>query len=369
MNPTITRSQFVNKFANKELDLSKVNQQVRNELWSASRATLHGLEQADLNNDGKISGVEEAKALFKYVDSFDQNGSGSSFTHHVGGGSTAALTKSGKLYNVLSLQLERPEITTPTRANSHVEDSSFGNALSQGGANSIAEKMGGHLRSIRNTGVGTYFGSHSEMNDMSTRERQNWIDERAIQGTNPPKASELKQSSCIQWAMENVEAAYTKAGKPERWAEIKRIVRRDGLRGTTLAKELQKDGWEAVYWNPDVNKSADGSGEHTYSAKLVRNNKPYYKIDIDHSVTNYRPAEGSRTTKDMNGIDKLDQVPFFFGLARGGSHTFVGRKGKVNEFHWNDMPDDKNAIEETPLKDWDWLSGVIMVPPGTWPKE
>lgn len=70
----------------------------------------------------------------------------------------------------------------------------------------------------------------------------------------------------------------------------------------------------------------------------------------------------------MSGIDKLKQVPFFFGLARGGTHTFVGQDGRVNEFHWDAMPNDKNAIEEQPLQTFPWNSGLIMVPPGTWPK-
>lgn len=39
----------------------------------------------------------------------------------------------------------------------------------------------------------------------------------------------------------------------------------------------------------------------------------------------------------------------------------------MNEFHWSQMPNGTNAIEETPLKDWGWNSGLIMIPPGTWP--
>jgi hypothetical protein len=31
------------------------------------------------------------------------------------------------------------------------------------------------------------------------------------------------------------------------------------------------------------------------------------------------------------------------------------------------MPNSTNAIQQTPLEKWGWNSGVIMVPPGTWP--
>jgi len=59
---------------------------------------------------------------------------------------------------------------------------------------------------------------------------------------------------------------------------------------------------------------------------------------------------------------KLRQVPFFYGLADGGSHTFVGRDGLVSEAHWKAMPDDKHppsssgrgtpqVLTERPLED------------------
>ena len=70
----------------------------------------------------------------------------------------------------------------------------------------------------------------------------------------------------------------------------------------------------------------------------------------------------------MAGIEKLREVPFFFGLAKGGVHTFVGRKGEVNEFHWSEMPNSEHAIQQTPLEKFGWNSGLIMVPPGTWPR-
>ncbi|RME74119.1 MAG: hypothetical protein D6776_05840 [Planctomycetota bacterium] len=84
-------------------------------------------------------------------------------------------------------------------------------------------------------------------------------------------------------------------------------------------------------------------------------------------MTDYRPTPGAGTKLDTSGYEKLKKVPFFFGLARGGMHTFVGQNGRVNEFHWTSMPDNPDAIEERPLPEFPWNSGVIMVPPGTWP--
>lgn len=135
-----------------------------------------------------------------------------------------------------------------------------------------------------------------------------------------------------------------------------------------LAKELKKDGWQSIYWNPDAKNPDDGNPEHSFSALQVSRGKGYYGMEIDATVQNYRPTSGKSTRQDLSGINKLNDVPFFFGLAKGGIHTFVGRSGNVNEFHWSETPDSKHAIQETPLKDWGWNSGVIMVPPGTWPK-
>ena len=78
---------------------------------------------------------------------------------------------------------------------------------------------------------------------------------------------------------------------------------------------------------------------------------------------------GDKTIRreDLTGVEQLKKVPFFFGLARGGTHTFVGQNGRVNEFHWDRNPDDKTAIEERPLTEFPWNSGILMVPPGSWP--
>ncbi len=245
---------------------------------------------------------------------------------------------------------------------------SFGATLAAAGAQSIELRMKAHNDSIDKTGVGVYFGDHSGWKTMSAEEKAQWIKDNAKPGTTPPPASSIKENSCIGWAMENVGAAYKAAGKADRWAEIQHLVVSKGSKGMDLAKELKKDGWQSVYWNPDTAHPDDGNAEHSFSALQVARGKGYYGVDVDAQVINYRPTEGQGTRLDTSGLDKLKQVPFFFGLAKGGVHTFVGRQGEVNEFHWSDMPDSHDAIQQTPLQKWGWNSGLIMVPPGTWPK-
>lgn len=250
-----------------------------------------------------------------------------------------------------------------------VRGNDFGAKLAAGGAQSIELRTKQHLDSIEKTGIGRYFGDHSSWKSMSAEEKKQWITDNAKEGVTPPSPSSIKESSCIGWAMENVGAAYAAAGKSDRWAEIQRAVVAKGSRGTVLAAELKKDGWQAIYWNPDAKNPSDGLAEHSFSASQVAKGKGYYGIEVDGQVINYRPTEGKNTKLDNSGLEKLKDIPFFFGLSKGGMHTFVGRKGEVNEFHWAEMPNSTTAIEQTPLEKFGWNSGLIMVPPGTWKKD
>lgn len=236
--------------------------------------------------------------------------------------------------------------------------------FAQGGQSSINTKWKAHNDAIDRTGIGTHYGDKSSYNGLSKQEKKDYIAENAKPGTTPP---DPKVSSCIGWALENVRGAYEAAGMGARFNEIYRNVTSKGAKGTDLAAELKKDGWQAIYFNPDAKKAADGNGEHTYTARIVSQGKPYYGVKVDGQVTNYRPTEGGPTKQDLTGVEQLQKIPFFFGLARGGTHTFVGQNGRVNEFHWDRNPDDKTAIEERPLTEFPWNSGILMVPPGSWP--
>ena len=246
-----------------------------------------------------------------------------------------------------------------------VRDTDLGQKLAAAGAQSIELRMKGHQSAIEQTGIGWYYGDHSSFKTMTPEAKAAWIDANKKPGTYPGAP---RESSCIGWAMENVGAAYRAAGKSERWSEIMHTVTARGSKGIDLARELKADGWESVYWNPDAKHPSDNLPEHSFSALQVARGRGYYGVPIDHTVQNYRPTADKGTVLDLAGIEKLSKVPFFFGLAKGGNHTFVGRNANVNEFHWAQMPNGVNAIEERPLKDWGWNSGMIMIPPGTWPQ-
>ncbi len=329
--PSISRAEFKSQYRNKQISVVEALQNT--ELKNLD------LKGADLNGDGHIRGDNETQQLFNSLDSFDKDASPDTLNT----GTADSPSQVGRMYRALQAQ------TCPIPANK------VGDLMCKGGKANMDKQTKGHQDAIDKCGVGLYYGDHSEYKSMNAGERKQWIKDNTIAGQT---ASTPKESSCIGWAMENVKEAYQNAGKGARWREIERKVYQNGSKGTDLAKELQKDGWQGIYFNPDTTASHD-NGEHSYTAHLVSKGKPYYGIKVKDSITNYASSDPAQ-------MDKLKDVPFYFGLAQGGQHTFVGGDGKINEFHWDRNPNEADAIEETPLKDFGWSSGILMVPPGTW---
>ena len=173
--------------------------------------------------------------------------------------------------------------------------------------------------------------------------------------------------------MEHVGAAYKAAGLGDRWRDIYKKVTANGAKATDLARFLQADGWEGVYFNPDVKNplasSSDDGREHVNTAHTAKKKGTYYGLKVHHLVLNYRPTEvdGVGVAKETVGLEALREVPFFFGMARGGRHAFVGTHGEISEVHWDAQPVSKKVMSEIKLEDFEWLSGLLLVPPQTWP--
>lgn len=173
----------------------------------------------------------------------------------------------------------------------------------------------------------------------------------------------VQDSSPLDWAMEVLGVAFRQAGKQTCWSDIMRVVASHGSSAVALAQELHKEGWEAVYLNPDVTTPADGNAGHVTTAQQVARGKPCLGIPIDHWVVNYQPSPGSPTRRESAGLTHLRTLRFFFGLGSGGAPCFVGRSGRVCEFR---QEPNHAILRETALEEWGIGSGVILVPPGTW---
>ena len=241
--------------------------------------------------------------------------------------------------------------------------------ISEAGKQSAVRRKDLHQRLVKEQGYGLYYGTEGKWRPRTDA---------------PDLKHPMSGSNCLAWALEVTGDAFKAAGQEAEWKKIQAVVKKDP-RGTTLARELQARGWTAVYWNPDVEHPVDG-GAWKLNAKKAAKNGGYYERyggpkRIDDAVVNYTPNPLKKTIEDDASYARLEKVPFYFGLAEGGMHTFVGGNGNVSEFHWDRPGTDPDAIEVTRLDTWyddsdvasggrryQYAEGVLMIPPGEWAK-
>lgn len=210
-----------------------------------------------------------------------------------------------------------------------------------------------HDQLLAERGYGLYYGNHG------AGSQEEWP------GATP--------QDCTTFLLEVLKQAYLAAGLEKEWDEIFRAAvsasGSTGFKGIELMKALQKTGWTGHYWNPDVKNPGDGGDEHPWSYYLAKKNNEYYglPVDMDRSVLDYNLSDVSKTHSSP-GLDALKEVPFAVLAAKGGQHMAVVVYGKVYEVHWTTSATSKAVITDVPLEEWGWMSGAIVVPPGTWPK-
>lgn len=300
--------------------------------------------------------------------------------------------------------------------------------LAQAGRTSIVSTTRDHFAALKNTGVGLFYGwksSYSPARPMKNgaqpvlwtdaqrfihiknklkpsfkktfsdeAQLDNWVANAVGVQESKPRSGSIQMTSCILWVIRHLEAAYKASGKEARWKQIRETLLKAQDRGIVLMDELQKDGWEAVYWNPDT-RNPDMKGEkilwHTQSAKQAKSVKGYYPtwyssknppkaneyIKVDHMMVNYRLTTADGNITNTKATEALKRVPFWVGIANFGEHSFVGYYDNISESHSPFMPEKSANVELSKFLPWGkawsenyggdvYLSGIIMVPPGTW---
>ena|GEM_PF-1869196 len=178
---------------------------------------------------------------------------------------------------------------------------------------------------------------------------------------------------CTTFLIEVLSQAFEAAGMSETFeAVMERAIEAsgpDGLKGLELMKALQEEGWRGGYFNPDASFPADADDEHPYSHYLATEKGVYYGMEVDPSLvfTNYRPAALSDTERDDSVAEALKEIEFAVVAARGGKHMGVLVRGEVYEVSWNAAASSLSVVSHERLVDWDWLSGGLLLPPGTGP--
>ena len=235
--------------------------------------------------------------------------------------------------------------------------------------NGMKEFMAKHYQQVRETGVGLLYGVLSQYAALPDDQKIAYIETIKKPGTMPPMP---EPTSCISWVYKNLQIGFAGIGRLNEWEQIEAYLRSRGSDGIFLAQELQRLGWETVYWNADVDFPADNPEHHRALWDSVQNTHTYFGIKIDHMMLNFRPSPDSTTQADNSGLDKLAQVPIWFGLANGAYHTFLGYGDHVNESHSPLNPEERRNIVDSRFKFFGatskvkYLSGVIVVPPKTW---
>lgn len=239
--------------------------------------------------------------------------------------------------------------------------------LVTGGLNSMNFWTKEHQLAQRDTGIGLFYGYDSPYAKMDEKLKNEHLETKKRYRAYPETP---RETTCIDWVYSHLKAAYKSAGLLKRWEEIESIVRSKDSDGIFLMQEMRKDGWEAVYWNMDVKKPIAEADHHKYFANQVEKTGQYSGIPIDHKMLNFRTTNPQE--KETKGLDALKDVPFWVGIADGAYHVFLGHNLNVNEAHSALNPDSYKVIEDRPLEKWGteskkkFLSGVIMVPPGSW---
>jgi len=230
------------------------------------------------------------------------------------------------------------------------------------------------------------------------------------------------KTDCLEWCLLNLGQTYKESDMSQDWKQVIETVVENsnntliskkygfkGALGTELAKVLVNDGWTALYYNPDTAIPRDKPAillskeevkktelrflwydyfvkwtEHIGSYNTAKKTMRYYNMPLTDLIIDYNPTTeledirftiktlvqvNSPVVKKTDKVEKLKQIPFGLLLARGGQHSAIISYGKVYEVHHVAGPTNKNLIEIKDFeKEWNWLSGVIIVPPGYWKK-
>ncbi|MGF1687596.1 hypothetical protein L4C36_12995 [Photobacterium japonica] len=190
-----------------------------------------------------------------------------------------------------------------------------------------------------------------------------------LKRSNPEKYKDYTTTDCITYALNVLSYAFEKSNNQVAAKHVWSL----GEKGTELAKYLvRQHGWKGVYVNPDENHPLDESNEHPYTSHIAITECQYYNIPVHFAVQNYSPTHplfpGFQKVKKhapktkVNNIDikSLSRVKFGVGISRGGKHVWLFSKGKVYEVHWDTIG--KDLYEATNLKDYHWLSSIIVIP-------
>jgi hypothetical protein len=173
-------------------------------------------------------------------------------------------------------------------------------------------------------------------------------------------------TDCITYVRQVLEYAFNQVGEPEHTAGVRSHFKK----GTELAAYLVDIGFSAYYWNPDVRNPRDGQSQHPVSYQQAKKYNTYYHVPISGFIVDYKLTNppsflgrlfGGQRAQDLTAFNQFSKVRFSFGVVKGGMHTFLCSYGMIFEVHWNQIA--AGLYERSPFYDYEWLDGVVVLPP------
>ncbi|MCB9655540.1 MAG: hypothetical protein H6729_15570 [Deltaproteobacteria bacterium] len=374
MTSVQTRDAFVARHRDSAISALKLKEALTNvDVEAADAVGELGTRKSDA-----IEGEQAAGALFDVIDRFDTDGRRSTITSDTLG----RTTRSGRILRVTESQYGKD----------------FGDRLMEAGRTSIQRFEAEQDRCMNALGIGLLYGDTSAFGRRTERQKRAYIeqklrdaglpnsfypwrqtDDQNISGPAVTRPYGPDNTACVDWVLRHVgnaykmvAAEYRAEGQVERadallgrWMEIFSIVKRHDVQGEYLCAELQKDGWEAIFWADDLTRDTGSERARANYAAATAGRAYEGVIYPDDTIVNFR-APG--TAHDASGLEKLAQVPFWMGIAHGAYHVFCGLGATINESHQGPEIDERRAVENRTFDDFRYHEGVIMVPPGAWPR-
>jgi hypothetical protein len=178
-------------------------------------------------------------------------------------------------------------------------------------------------------------------------------------------------TDCITYVMNVLMFAFEQTGQPEKAAK----VRENAHEGMKLAKYLTAIGWKAYFWTPDSRLPRDGLSEHIVAYKKAATDNSYYTVPLSGLIVDYnltpipdqglidRLLHGTKPSRVPNfaRFEKLSKVKFACVMAKGGRHNVMLSYGMIFQVHYEKIG--AGLYERSPFYSWDWLSGIVVLPP------
>jgi hypothetical protein len=355
MGTTVGRNEFINQFANTEIDLASPDPEVMGRLAEAG-VTLDDLRSI-AGKDGIISGHEEAKDLYYLVEKHDHNGTFKSIEIGAEGSGMSSSTEAGEIYKALMDAVAHGRTSRPDGAPSRppatpTSAPADGPSVPQSGKSSapdapqrkIADQhTGGRTSPAERQHAIDHFKNDLGFKDVNftpgvmfyTQADKGWRDHPYAKSDGSTEARFLLQSGCAPTALAMVDATLRKTntspGKVADYAVDHKVSGKGkaGTNTTGLVEAWAKD--TGLVQGRTLSRPAGKGADFPESglAKIKQNIDEGGMVIIgvdkgDHVDKGHFTEGGHVMVLTGHGVDKDGQEWYF--LANPGRSSFTSSK-------------------------------------------